>query len=284
MNRKRRIEQELYKREDGNTHIPDVYGVRRRKQAKIRSDLTDSHGEGYELLNEDITVESDAVTAATYLIAHNTQSTIPVCFLHQLYSILSNHTTVDREIQQAIKDGQWRKFHVIGKLEDEHLLMKVDDYCKMMDEAKTEYEQKQEKTDAFDKFKQIILDKHHLEVSISRHTLLEDVKLTEKEISILVSYGLLLPHIQLDLYWFSIRRQGHFMSNILGGRTELLRMLNKRHTKDILEKLLKTKRLHKTTLDTDFLLHDMIGSGRVERCTTTMGNLIRLTRKGEEDR
>lgn len=50
-------------------------------------------------------------------------------------------------------------------------------------------------------------------------------------------YGLLLPHLQPDLYWFSIRRQGLFMSHYTKGRAEILRMLKRRPTKDLLEKV-----------------------------------------------
>lgn len=53
----------------------------------------------------------------------------------------------------------------------------------------------------------------------------------------LVGYGLLLPQKQPDLYWFAIRRQGLFMSNYTKGRVEILRMLKRRPTKDMLEKV-----------------------------------------------
>lgn len=53
----------------------------------------------------------------------------------------------------------------------------------------------------------------------------------------LVGYGLLLPQKDPELYWFAIRRQGLFMSNYTKGRVEILRMLKRRQTKDMLEKV-----------------------------------------------
>ncbi len=51
----------------------------------------------------------------------------------------------------------------------------------------------------------------------------------------LVMNGFLLPHLQVGLYWFSIRKQGHFMTNVSNGRSEITRILKKRATKDIME-------------------------------------------------
>lgn len=52
-----------------------------------------------------------------------------------------------------------------------------------------------------------------------------------------MGYGLLLPQKDPELYWFAIRRQGLFMSNYTKGRVEILRMLKRRQTKDMLEKV-----------------------------------------------
>jgi hypothetical protein len=36
----------------------------------------------------------------------------------------------------VVKEGSWRKIHIIGQLEDEILLIQTPDYCKMVQEAK----------------------------------------------------------------------------------------------------------------------------------------------------
>lgn len=110
-----------------------------------------------------------------------------------------------------------------------------------------------------DLFKDIVLDADYNDVSVSKDTLLSKIKLSEKNLTYvcigifltnktkwyirynrqLVSYGLLLPHIQVGLYWFTARKQGSFVSNISAGRLEILRILKKRSTKDIMEKVCK---------------------------------------------
>lgn len=75
-------------------------------------------------------------------------------------------------------------------------------------------------------------------VSIKKDILLTEFQYNEKQISLLVSTGFLLPHQSTpDLFWFSIRGQGRFMSNLSNGRTEILRIIKKRNTKDIMEKV-----------------------------------------------
>lgn len=64
-----------------------------------------------------------------------------------------------------------------------------------------------------------------------------DITYTTFKCSQLVNYGLLLPHLQVGLFWFSIPKQGSFMTNLMNGRQEILRILKRRNTKDIMEKV-----------------------------------------------
>ncbi|RCH90756.1 Serine/threonine-protein kinase 19 [Rhizopus azygosporus] len=279
MNRKRiDLEQKLYRTQQ-TIHKPDVYGIERRKVNKIKNELINSHNnkDDDDDFDNDIVatqIESDSINAANYLIRLNNTG-IPICFLHQIYSILPNPTMIDNELQEAILSGKWRKFHIIGSVEDEYVMMKVQDYCKMIEKIKSE------EKDVIAKYMSIIQDERYFnQVTISTHDL-NDFGLNDLGIKELVNNGLLIPHLQVNLYWFSIRKQGYFMSNITHGRTEILRMISKRPTKDIMETLLKAKKLHKTILNMDFLIHDLVGSGRVERYSIgTMGNMLKMTSKG----
>ncbi|CEG75157.1 hypothetical protein RMATCC62417_10252 [Rhizopus microsporus] len=267
MNRKRiDLEQKLYRTQQ-TIHKPDVYGTERRKVNKIKNELINSHNnkDDDDDFDNDIVatqIESDSINAANYLIRLNNTG-IPICFVHQIYSILPNPTMIDNELQEAILSGKWRKFHIIGSVEDEYVMMKVQDYCKMIEKIKSE------EKDVIAKYMSIIQDERYFnQVTISTHDL-NDFGLNDLGIKELVNNGLLIPHLQVNLYWFSIRKQGYFMSNIAHGRTEILRMISKRPTKDIMETLLKAKKLHKTILNMDFLIHDLVGSGRVERLRIT---------------
>ncbi|ORZ01311.1 serine-threonine protein kinase 19-domain-containing protein [Syncephalastrum racemosum] len=295
------IAREIDKETTSNT-APDVYGQKRRaterRQAELRRNLDQ------EDAADDWPLPSDTTVAALTLI-HNAVDTtkdqsesvrkLPhVCFLHQIYSLLANNTAVDRELQEAVDEGSWRKFYILGTLEDELAIMCVKDYLEMIDDAKKDFEEdvtnrvhaaeQRLSTAFFDRFKQVIQDKRYFgEVAASVRKLKSDgYEFNEKEISYLTQYGLLLPHTELGSYWFSIRRQGYFMSNYTKGRIEILRILKRRPTKDILLKQLEAKRLNKSVFKHAFLVHDLVGSGRAIRQETTMGDLIRLTKKGEQ--
>jgi len=209
-----------------------------------------------------------------------------ICFVHQLYSILADNTAVDRELNVLVQNGIVRKFRVGGTLEDELVVMFMVDYHVQIDAAKAEFENDLEtgdatrkvESDVFDRFRDTIINPKFTDVVISRKALESTVGLNETEISQLVIYGLLVIHTQ-DSYLFAIRRAGSFMTRFIKGRVEILRTLKRRQTRDILEKQWKTKRLRTTIFSHEFHLHDLLGSGRVERQNTTMGDLIKLTKK-----
>lgn len=107
-NRRRRVvaEQSLYNSQRGRVHKPDVYGTRRKVVKKVIQDLNQGDDQD-EFPMEDITLlDSDTITAAKYLINSNPKSSIPMCFVHQIYSILPNNTIVDRELVKGRKERE----------------------------------------------------------------------------------------------------------------------------------------------------------------------------------
>ncbi|KAL1929023.1 hypothetical protein VTP01DRAFT_2082 [Rhizomucor pusillus] len=282
---------------------PDIYGERQKIKEKVLSEAAAAADGEFSDDDFDFSQISDAIAVAQHLIKvavkdkHNHSESVQklpkICFVHQIYSLLPDNTAVDREVQQAIDNGSWRKFHIVGALEDEFALMRKNDYLSMIQDAKDEFLQdiqenvnKQGKNvdpNMFDRFANMASDERCWDVAVSKKTLTSSkYHFSDKELRHLVGYGLLLPQKDPELYWFAIRRQGLFMSNYTKGRVEILRMLKRRQTKDMLEKLLKAKQLKKTVFTHEFLLHDLIGSGRAERHKTTMGDLIRITEKGEQ--
>lgn len=151
---------------------------------------------------------------------------------------------------------------MIGTLDDEVVITKTDDYLLSINEAKNEFiidvkngtniTGKDIKSDLFgiiiykgerkkksliviyikvcllyyhlDRFKELILDPQHFDSTISKQSLLsEKYNFSEDEQTQLCQYGLLIPHINKDLYRFTIRGQGTFMSYYQKGRIEILR-------------------------------------------------------------
>ncbi|KAI8069258.1 serine-threonine protein kinase 19-domain-containing protein [Gongronella butleri] len=287
---------------------PDVYGTKKRATQRAREQRNRPAAENEDEFDRQLQQEiedlpdealpTDMAITAEHLIddlmyadkkkPHPIELP-PLCFLHQVYSIQRDNTAVDRELAVEIERGRWRKFYILGTMDDEYALMRTDDYIGVIRSAKDQFvretaasinkEGKDLEPAFFDRFQALVLRSDRSESSISRQALLDIF--SEKEVSQLCIYGLLIPHMKKDAYWFAIRGQGAFVSNFLKGRLEILRMLKKRPTKDILEKMLKTKRLRQSAFSHDFLLHDLIGSGRATRHKTTMGDLIKLTKKGE---
>lgn len=100
--RRKRIEaeQKLYNVQQGKVQKPDVYGTRKKPPMAKHHDPDDAFfGHVNDDDDDNLVMNSDAVSAAEYLIKINPNSSIPVCFVHQIYSILPNNNTVtDRDL------------------------------------------------------------------------------------------------------------------------------------------------------------------------------------------
>ncbi|KAH8553917.1 serine-threonine protein kinase 19-domain-containing protein [Umbelopsis sp. PMI_123] len=282
------------------THVPDTYNQRRKEVRKVIERIEKDQQEEFDDIpnivdhpdNAAIEEAFDTYNALRYFIysaslPSSSKASIPrICFLHQLYSILPDNTAVDRELNILVQNMIVRKFRVGGTLEDELVIMFLDDYLLQIDAAKTEFENEvssgevSAKAKAIDRFRDIVTNPKFTDVAISRNALTKIVGFNETEISHLVIYGLFVIHTQ-DSYLFAIRGAGTFMTPFIKGRVEILRILKRRQTRDILEKQWRTKKLRNSIFTHEFHLHDLLGSGRVERQKTTMGDLIKLTKKGE---
>ncbi|CAO3570572.1 unnamed protein product [Mortierella alpina] len=62
-----------------------------------------------------------------------------VCMIHQIYSIVKDHTTVDRTLAQLIQRGTIRKFYLGGTGSDEFAVMLTSDYVLQIQQAKEQY-------------------------------------------------------------------------------------------------------------------------------------------------
>ncbi|KAF9295598.1 Serine/threonine-protein kinase 19 [Linnemannia elongata] len=376
-----------------------------------------------------------------------------VCMIHQIYSILTDHTTVDRTLAQLIKDGTLRKFYIGGTGSDEFAIMLTEDYIRQIDQAKEQYlkdlKEAQEKKatatsptpstgkrkldstaarvaahssagsnkrrgiagtvvgtragsalvstvvtspgsgstddtdegDIFDRFKDLVSGGHCMEISIQHSNIQDAIGATDQDITTLIRYSLLNrslsapanPHlinleasasrqtntanaslsgshasgshsalnqlitatnqqhaknIRADTpsslptsaaagtlvptsgsssttssvaattaitdatarrgrtsddvaYRFAIRQGGLFVTHFLKGRLEILRMIKRQMFGDMLTSAITAKPLRGSFLPHEFHVHDLVGSGRVQSITTSSGQLLKLTQKGE---
>ncbi|KAG9063185.1 hypothetical protein KI688_004786 [Linnemannia hyalina] len=359
--------------------------------------------------------------------------------IHQIYSILKDHTTVDRTLAQLIKDGTLRKFYIGGTGSDEFAIMLTEDYIHQIDQAKEQYledlKEAQKKTatavsptpstgkrkldstaptaaahssagesnkrrgtvgavagtragsalilaavtssgsgstdeaagegEIFDRFKELVSGGQCMEISIQHANIQDAIGATDQDITTLIRYSLLNrslsvpanPHlINLDAsashhtntanaslngsnssgshsslnqlitttnqqhaksiradtpsslptsaaagtlvptsrssnttnsvaattvitdatahrgrtsddvaYRFAIRQGGLFVTHFLKGRLEILRMIKRQMFGDMLTSAITAKPLRGSSLSHEFHVHDLVGSGRVQR-------------------
>ncbi|GJJ71174.1 serine/threonine kinase 19 [Entomortierella parvispora] len=380
-----------------------------------------------------------------------------VCMVHQIYSLLKDHTTVDRTLAQMIKDGLIRKFYIGGTGSDEFAIMRTPDYVDQIMVAKEQYLKELEESssatslavgsttkrklpednmsepstvignsnkrsstvprrsgarvgngdgsggrrggtkssevlqaelehagDLFDRFRNLVTSGQCIEISIQHSNLQEAIGATEEDITVLIRYSLLTrclavpanPHlvnlnnatgrtagssaspgattggsghsalnqlinatnqeqsrtVKVDVvsssaaaasmassgpgsnpsasipttpaaaaslntisaasgrrerisddvaYRFAIRQGGLFVTHFLKGRLEILRMIKRQMFGDMLTSAVIAKPLRGSFLPHEFHIHDLVGSGRVQSVTTTSGQLLKLTQKGE---
>ncbi|KFH70756.1 hypothetical protein MVEG_03604 [Podila verticillata NRRL 6337] len=351
------------------------------------------------------------------------------CMIHQLYSLVTDHTAVDRSLAHLINDGQIRKFYLGGTGSDEFAIMLTPAYLEQIRQTKQQYLDDMKDSEArvssiwsankrkaetgletgsrltkkrvvptkstanatkstavatgdgsdvpmdtiFDRFEQLISSGSCVEVAIQHSNLQALIGATEEDITTLMHYSLLTrglsapanPHLvnlnqptsassspgpsgggggghhalnQLIAttnmakskeitsssssstslasapivtpsitrtvipgaaigaaarasgkrqpadnvaYRFSFPKGGLFVTHFLKGRLEILRAIKRQMFGDILVSVLESKPLRGSFLPHEFHIHDLIGSGRVESVTTTSGQLLKLTQKGQ---
>jgi len=81
-------------------------------------------------------------------------------------------------------------------------------------------------------------------------------------------------------YTICVPGAGAFVTNLRGGRKELLKALKRQKYKEMLEKNLMAKKLRQSILSYSFHLHELVGSGRVEVFMTPAGRGLKITSKG----
>ncbi|KAF9973143.1 Serine/threonine-protein kinase 19 [Actinomortierella ambigua] len=103
-----------------------------------------------------------------------------VCMIHQIYGIVKDHTTVDRTLDQLIKNGTIRKFFLGGTGSDEFAVMFTADYVQQIEDAKAQ-------------FRELVTGGNHLEVMIQHLTLQNAIEAQQEEAVVLQPVKQKLP-------------------------------------------------------------------------------------------
>ncbi|KAG0034736.1 hypothetical protein BGZ81_003434 [Podila clonocystis] len=108
-----------------------------------------SHGfnEGAQHPSTSTTAQQQDITSTIHYLTDmlrpqrvKQQKQLPkVCMIHQLYSLIADHTAVDRSLAHQIKVGQIRKFYLGGTGSDEFAIMLTSEYLGQIRQAKQQY-------------------------------------------------------------------------------------------------------------------------------------------------
>jgi len=228
----------------------------------------------------DFEIPSDTKAALLFLKSvlplSKFEGKIPAIVLkHQLYCVVKDKTLVDRQLNNLWEENKVRLFKLTSG-SDEFGVVLTDDYVSHI---------KSRVTDAnilltIDKFVSDVLP-NHTDVSISKKDASSKFKLSEEELTHMVSTGVLTTR-DVGSWWLSIPGAGVFMKNFSNGRKALIRLIRQRKYHEILEKdLLSRKFDSHSKLGIAYHIYDIIGAEIVKSVETTSGRLLRLDIQSE---
>ncbi|XP_062874819.1 serine/threonine-protein kinase 19 [Trichomycterus rosablanca] len=194
----------------------------------------------------------------------------PVVFKHQLYSLLSDKTLVDKQLNDLRDQGEVLMFQ-LGFDSDTFALVFTEDY-----RAKVLAGQTGRDTYAtVEKF----LDKalHGCSgLSFSKDKMLKELLFTDSEITKLVKSGVLTVR-DAGSWWLAIPNSGRFTKYFINGRKAVLGIVKKSKYNEILKADLEERRTpSQVKLHIKYHVHDLIGAELVECIQTTSGALLRF--------
>ncbi|KAF7698212.1 serine/threonine-protein kinase 19 [Silurus meridionalis] len=193
----------------------------------------------------------------------------PIVYKHQLYSLLSDKTLVDKQLNELRDKGELLMFQ-LGFDTDTFALVFTEDY-----RTKVLAEQIGKDTRAtVEKFLDKVLPSGS-GLSFSKCQMLKEFLFTDSEITQLVKSGVLTVR-DAGSWWLSIPNSGRFTKYFIQGRKAVLGMVKKSKYNEILKADLELRRnKSQVKLDIKYHIHDIIGAELVERIKTTSGTLLR---------
>ncbi|KAK7174123.1 hypothetical protein R3I93_001337 [Phoxinus phoxinus] len=193
----------------------------------------------------------------------------PVVLKHQLYSLHSDKTSVDKQLNELRASGELLMFQ-LGFDSEAFALVFAEDYRAKVLQG----EAGRETLETVEKF----LDKlipGCSDLSFNKEKMLKEFLFTDSEITRLVKSGVLTVR-DAGSWWLSIPNSGKFIKYFIKGRKAVLGMVKKSRYGEILKTELEGRR---TTSHVKFQMkyhvHDIVGAELVECIQTTSGTLLR---------
>uniref|UniRef100_UPI00358FC726 inactive serine/threonine-protein kinase 19-like n=1 Tax=Myxine glutinosa TaxID=7769 RepID=UPI00358FC726 len=255
--------------------LPEAFKTKRPRLVPAASTSEDIWGE--DLPPED--VPSDTLTAL-HLLADLLPKIVldeldfpPIVLKHQLYSLLHDRTTVDRQLESLRKSGKVQVL-ALGCAPDTYAVVTASGYATWV-RASSSGQPWDAVAERF--LRQVCeVSEHGGDIWLPRERLIEDLRFSDADVTQLVNAGLLTARA-VDSWWISIPGLGKFVKLYLKGRKAVLLAVRKSRHHEILESELKNRRLGPgARLGLPYLLHDVIGADLIRCINTTSGRILRL--------
>ncbi|GAB6029281.1 Serine/threonine-protein kinase 19 [Chamberlinius hualienensis] len=249
--------------------ISDFYGGQRKRLRISKNDNSDVLLRPLPPQNLDDVHSALILLRSQFPVDKLEQRLPPIILKHQLYSLLKNRTTVDRQLNEMKQTGVIRCFHLGVETDAVAIVLREDFQQHIKNTA--------DGNEIADRFLNYIFSTNYNELSITRDALIRKRICKEEEITELMRIGMLTVR-DVGSWWLAIPAAGQFMKYYLKGRKAILTTIKKSKYSEILEKELMDRKLPKVAkLGMDYYVHDIIGAELVATVPTTSGRLLRLT-------
>ncbi|XP_078414943.1 winged helix repair factor 1-like isoform X2 [Cetorhinus maximus] len=194
----------------------------------------------------------------------------PIVLKHQLYSIVKDKTTVDRQLNELKDLGDVRIFQ-FGFDTDVFGIVFTEDYkSKVLAATATK-----ETAVTVQRFLETVLNSC-TDIGFNEDKMLKDFSFRDQEITQLVNAGLLTVR-DVGSWWLAIPGAGRFVKYFVKGRKAVLGMIRKSKYNEVLQSDLETRKVTSTVkLGIQYHVHDIVGAELVKCIPTTTGTLLRL--------
>ncbi|KAM9391398.1 inactive serine/threonine-protein kinase 19-like isoform 2-T2 [Pholidichthys leucotaenia] len=194
----------------------------------------------------------------------------PIVLKHQLYSIHSDKTLVDRELNKLREQGEVLMFQ-LGFDADAFGLIFASDYKAKVLAA----EEGKGTQPTVKKFLEKVVSSS-TDLSFTKDKMLQQFLFTDSEITQLVKSGVLTVR-DAGSWWLSIPNSGKFTKYLIKGRKAVLSMVKKSKYGEVLQADIEERRTtSQVKFHMKYHIHDIIGAELVERIPTTSGTLLRF--------
>ena len=121
-----------------------------------------------------------------------------------------------------------------------------------------------------------VMKKFSNTISFSKAELKGNFCLSEDSITCLTQNKILSFNPDDMKYEFTLPCAGNYVELISKGRLDILNHLRHKSSNEILENELLSMKFRNCSLGVKYIIHDLIGSGKIQAIKCSMGNLLRL--------